>query len=156
MRELLLTKGKVALIDDDIYDEISKYKWCYFPCGYAARGATKNGKNISVYMHRQIMNAPKGQMVDHKDGNSLNNLRENLRLCKSIQNQRNSKIPKNNTSGFKGVTWYKPSKRWRAQITLKNQCIYLGYFIEKIDAAKAYNEAAKELFGEFSKLNKIS
>lgn len=96
------------------------------------------------------MNFPRGE-VDHKNGNGLDNRKCNLRIATSSQNKANTKIRRDNTSGFKGVIWHKASNKWMARVADK----YLGLFRSKYEAAKAYNQKAKEMFGEFARLNEI-
>ena len=96
------------------------------------------------------MNAPKGMSVDHINGNKLDNRKSNLRICTHAENLRNLKKAKNNTSGFKGVSWYSKSKKWRAVITFGGKYHHLGLFVKKQDAIDAYNQKAKEYFGQFA------
>ena len=104
-------------------------------------------------MHRVIAGTPDGMETDHRDGDTLNNLPDNLRNCTNIQNQCNRGKQANNKSGFKGVTWYKRSKIWRVQIKVYGKVIHLGYYLIPEQAARAYDKAAKKYFGEFAKLN---
>jgi hypothetical protein len=104
-------------------------------------------------MHRVIMNAPSGMLVDHRDGNGLNNQKSNLRICNRKQNQQNRPMNSNNKSGYKGVCWNKRSNKWRSGIRVDNKDIFLGSFFCLVKAAKAYDEAAKKYFGEFAYLN---
>ena len=157
MKKIPLTQGKFATVDDEYYDELIKYKWYphhTFNLCYAVRN-TKciKGKRGIVYMHRQILNAPHGVMVDHKDRTGLNNCIYNIRLCSNSQNQANSKKQINNTSGYKGVVWHKSKKKWIARIRCDGKLIYLGYFDNAVKAAKSYDKKAKELFGEFAYIN---
>ena len=103
-------------------------------------------------MHREIMHAPKGMVVDHIDGNSLNNRRSNLRLCTVSQNHQNRRRTYG-SSKYKGAWWDKRRNKWVAAITFKGKYIYLGFFDNEIDAGKAYDRKAAELFGEFAYLN---
>jgi len=115
-----------------------------------------DGKNQRmIYMHRVIMNAPPETETDHINMNSLDNRRENLRLCTRAENSANKKKYSTNTSGYKGVTWCKATKKWKAQITVNYKNKVLGYFQNILDAARAYNEAAKEEFGNFSNVNEV-
>ena len=99
------------------------------------------------------MNAPPGVQIDHRDGNGLNCSRDNLRLCTNQNNRRNSRKGNRNTSGFKGVSFFKRDQNWRAYIMLDARQIHLGYFKTSEEAARAYDNAAKELFGEFASPN---
>lgn len=113
-----------------------------------------NGKITLI--HRMIMNAPKNLEVDHIDGNRLNNQRENLRLCNSSQNKCNRGARKDNKSGFKGVSWHSQRNKWTARIkTPYGKYISLGLYDDKIDAAKAYNQAAREHHGVFAFINQV-
>ena len=104
-------------------------------------------------MYREIVGAGSGQVVDHKDGDGLNNTRENLRVCSRSDNEHNRRIDTKNSSGFKGVYFNKPMKKWMARISINNKRMYLGCYDNKVDAARAYDKAAKKHFGEFARLN---
>lgn len=152
MKKIPLTQGKFALVDNADFEFLNQWKW-YCEKDYAARQIKKNGKNIVLYMHRVILSAKKGQFCDHINGARNDNRRENLRLCLHAENMRNSKIQINNKSGFKGVSYNKKAKKWKAYI---GRAIYLGFFSCKEDAARAYNEAALKRFGEFARLNPVA
>jgi|SRR5699024_12026504 len=106
-------------------------------------------------MHRVIMNPPEGMYVDHINNNKLDNRKSNLRLCTHMQNRHNSVANINNTSGYKGVFWHNQAKKWRVQITTRGKTHSFGLYHDKHEAAKAYNEAAKDLYGEFAYLNEV-
>jgi len=150
-----LTQGKFAIVDDHNYEWLSKYKWYYGCGGYAARdildGTTKKKKTI--LMHRLILNAPPGKECDHIDGDRLNNLESNLRLCTHAENQHNQRPHQDGTSRWKGVCWHKRDGKWRARIHFENNRKHLGCFKSEDEAALAYDTAAIELFGEFARLN---
>lgn len=113
-------------------------------------------KNIgTIRLHRLIISAPDNMLVDHINGNTVDNRKSNLRLCSHIENLRNSKVQSNNKTGYKGVYWHTRNKKWIAHITIKRKSIHLGVFSTKEDAARAYNEAAIKYFGEFARLNNI-
>lgn len=158
MKEIPLTKGKVALVDDDDFEWLYQYSWCYsekvFGCkyGYALRGFKQNRKTKLVKMHREIMKAPAGIQVDHIDGDKLNNQRSNLRLCTHGENCRNR--ISTGASGFKGVFWFAPDSRWRAMFKMNRKIKLVGYFKDARDAAIAYDEAITKAFGEFARTNK--
>ena len=143
MKKIKLTQGKYALVDDKDFSRISKHTWHYTSHGYAYKD--------DVSMHRFILNAPKGKQVDHKNMNGLDNQRKNLRICTNLENMRNYSKPQNNTSNFKGVSWHKRGKIWRAYIKLNYKQIHLGHFSDKLSAAKAYNKAATKYFREVNK-----
>lgn len=149
MREIVLSQGKVALVDAEDYERISQFKW-NFNGRYAKRTVLVDGKYITIMLHNFIMNTPEGMVVDHIDGNRLDNRKTNLRICTRLENSWNQK-PRNNVSGYKGVSFYKPRNKWRARIGQD----YIGLFDTKEEAAKAYNLKAKRLYGEFANLNEI-
>lgn len=156
MKEIKLTRGMVALVDDEDFLALTVYKWCAFKdrkTFYAVRYEHSQGKQTKVYMHRVIMSAPIGMFVDHKDHDGLNNQKSNLRLCNHSQNGRNRQVSRNNTSGFKGVCWNKQAEKWMAYIKDNGISRTLGNFDSREEAAKAYDMAARKLFGEFAKLN---
>lgn len=144
--------GKFAIVDDEYFDELSKRKWHSGKCGYPAAASyflTKERRPIM--MHSLIMKLGKGELVDHIDGNPLNNQKNNLRRCTKKQNNMNRIKSYGKLSIYKGVS---PSnKRWRSQIMINDKYIHLGCFGNEIEAAKAYDKKAIELFGEFAKLN---
>lgn len=157
MREIHLTQGKIALVDDEDYEELSQYKWracLWHRVWYAIRHTTRNGVKTNTSMHRHLMKAGRGTRVDHRDGNGLNNQRGNLRFATAQQNQHNRRSKwKNASSKFKGVYWHGAAKKWRAQITISRRHIHLGVFKTEKAAAEAYDHAAQELYGEFVVLN---
>jgi hypothetical protein len=153
MKEIPLSQGKVAIVDDDMFEELSKFKW-YFNKGYAVRQTP--GRHIDrkkICMHREIIRTPDDLETDHINHNTLDNRRENLRICTVAENQHNQNIQKMNTSGYKGITWIPSYQKWKAMIRVNNKRVFLGYFKSSVDAAKAYDEAAKKLHGEFAKTN---
>lgn len=107
-------------------------------------------------MHRMIAKTPKGMFTDHKDGDRLNNQKNNLRVCTISQNCKNYSKPITNTSGYKGVSWEKPRQKWKVQIKCNTHKIHIGLFVDIKDAALAYNQAALLYHGEFAHLNIIS
>lgn len=159
-RLIPLTQGKLATVDAADYEWLNRWKW-YAQLDkkrnrwYAKRSEWIAGKRRFFAMHRCISNAPIGVQVDHRDGNGLNNRRGNLRPATNQQNGCNRGPNSNNTSGHKGVSWYKRKNRWLAQIEIKvdgkRQIKYLGRFIEKADAAVAYAYAARKYHGDFAR-----
>jgi hypothetical protein len=172
MKRIPLTKGKYALIDDADFECVNQFKWAYSSKnGYCCRSIqgsafnikTGKKKNISILMHRFILNAPKGMEVDHKNGNRLDNQRKNIRICTISENRRNcSKRKSKCLSKYKGVTFERRSGRknkstvpWKAAIRAPGvkSPKFLGFFATEKEAALAYDSAATLYFGDFSKLN---
>lgn len=144
-----------ALVDDEDYAVVSRFRW-HIISGRGKRYAVHNLSHKlgggHARMHRVVLWCPKGYEIDHINGNGLDNRRKNLRICTHQENTWNSR--KNpNSSGFHGVCWKKREQLWVAQITKSYKKIWLGLFKNKIDAAKAYDEAAKKLHGKFAQLN---
>lgn len=156
MKLIKLTKGKFAKVDDEDFEMVNKFKWYSVKDkhSYRAFSCMKiNNQWKTVYLHRFIMNFPEGKQVDHINIDPLDNRRSNLRVCSQSENQHNRTKQRNNTSGFKGVYWSAETKKWRAKIRINNNLINIGYFADKVDAAKAYDKAALELHSSFAKLN---
>lgn len=154
-KEIQLSRGKVAIVDDEVYESLARHKWHCDSIGYAARKVWKGFKCETVRMHRALVDAPDGMVVDHINGNKLDNRRSNLRVCTRAQNLMNRGKQRNNTSGFKGVSYHKQCSKWMAFIKLNKRFINLGLFDTPEAAALAYNEAAKKYHGEFAKLNEV-
>lgn len=147
MKEIILTNGEIALVSDEDYERVVEMRWMKESIGYV-----KSTKWQSVRLHRFIMNAKYGDIVDHKNCNKLDNRRENLRFATKAQNAINKNIKSNNTSNYKGVALMH-KKYIRAYITVNRKQIHLGIFKTKEDAAIAYDNAAKIYYGEFANLN---
>lgn len=151
MKKIPLTKGKYAFVDDADFAFLSQWKW-FLGNGCVCRDEGDNRgqkKRQRFYMHREILNAPAGMEVDHKNRDFLDNQRGNLRLANSSQNKMNRKKRSDSGSKFKGVRWLKNRSQWTARIKTKT----IGYFNSELYAAMAYDLWAKELFGEFALLN---
>lgn len=153
-----LTQGQETIVDT-IDADLATLKWYarwQSSRYYAGRNDPKN-PGRSLFLHRIVLSRvirrslTQSEYCDHIDGNSLNNVRSNLRLATKAQNNRNMKKPSHNTSGYKGVSWRKNAGRWRAYIFINNKQIHLGYFDTPEEAHAAYCEAAKELHGEFAR-----
>lgn len=157
MKEIRLTKGMVAIVDDHDFDLLNKLKWQAQKMKnnwYASTAIRENGKQKTVFMHRMIFSlSDKTIWVDHKDHNGLNNSRSNLRLCNRSQNTANRRPNQNKTSKFLGVCRYK--EKWRAALKFNGKAYHLGDHLTEELAAKAYNEGAKKFHGEFANINII-
>ncbi len=148
VRRIPLGKGLFATIDSADCEEVSKYHWYSSRGGNVYAAATRNGR--TVYMHRMLMRPRKGYVVDHIDGNGLNNRRCNLRVCTPAQNLAN-KSPRGGSSQFVGV--YRRRDKWVAHVTRRGKYYYLGIFDDEVAAAKARDRKAYELHGEYAYLN---
>lgn len=159
MKKIPLTQDQFAIVDDADYEWLSQFKWCAdkrVRTFYVIRSQRIKGKNFFIYMHRLILGLERDDKreADHVNGDGLDNRRSNLRIVTHRQNLWNlSAQSERGSSRFKGVSWYKRDKKWRSGIRYNDQLIHLGYFDDEIDAAKAYDVKAKELFGEFARLN---
>lgn len=156
MREIPLTQGQVALVDDEDLELVNKYKWSCRPGKrtFYAQAATRiKGRNYCVKMHRVIMHVPTSQQVDHIDGDGLNNQKSNLRLCNNSENAMNRRKRLNTSSKYKGVSWWTARQRWVADIWLSGKNVRLGTFQQEIEAARVYDAAARIHFGQFAKTN---
>lgn len=152
MKQILLTQGQIALVDDCDYDSLMLYDPWHAHCGhntfYAARHSPESSTRALMLMHNIIMC---GKGIDHIDHNGLNNQRNNLRFATSRQNQQSRR--KNQSSLYKGVTYREDRGSWRARIRIDGELISLGYYAAPEDAAKAYDVAAITHFGEFAFTN---
>lgn len=150
-RYIKLTQGKFAIVDSDMYEELMRTSWCaqkssgrklYYS---AVRGIKRNGKSITIPMHRQILGLEPGDgmVVDHKNRNPLDNRRVNLRIASQAENLRNTGLARNNTSGYPGVSWDKKYRKWVA-----NFHIHLGRYDDIEDAIESRRQAEKKYWGE--------
>ena len=152
--EIMLAKGKIALIDVGDLDVVATYDhWDTDPSRndlcYAR--SSRHSKQPRIYMHRLLLSLGPREYADHINHNGLDNRRCNLRLCTPVQNTHNSRPMRG--KGFKGVCFYEPTARWRVKITSDGKLKELGYFSTAIEAARAYDDAARILFGSFAYLN---
>lgn len=149
MKEIKLTQGKVALVDDGDFNYLNQFTWYVHKQRTGSHYAYNNikRKNIAISMHRLIMDTPPSMDVDHIDGNGLNNQKNNLRNCTRSQNNANRKP----IGKYKGVSY--PGKYIRAKINIDRKSIHIGYYKTDKLAALAYDKKARELYGEFAYLN---
>ncbi len=145
MRKIMVGKSSFTSVDDNIFNTISKTGWWINSYGYAVRQIRSGKKRINTYLHHLVLEKKHGFDIDHIDRNKLNNQLSNLRYLKREQNNYNSGIHKNNTSGFKGISFVKSRNKWRAYIGGSKNRIELGQFKNKEDAINARLEAEKNI-----------
>jgi hypothetical protein len=148
IRPISLTKGKIAIIDEEDYKLVNKYRWNFN--GRYAQSYEKNAQYKTITMHRLIMRPPIGFVVDHINHDMLDNRRCNLRICTQSQNEANKKINITNTSGKKGVSFDKKNNKWRATIRINHINVVIGWYSDIDKAGEAYLAKAKEIYGEFA------
>jgi len=160
-REIPLTRGKIAIVDAEDYDRLAGLKWTACKCvrkgreiWRACRWVGGRGARTTIYMHRVIVAALDGELVDHRDGDDLNNRKNNLRRCTPTKNQQN-RFARHNKTGFKGVRLRAASLKrgYCSEITVEGRTKHLGYFSTAEAAAHAYDTAARAAFGEFANCN---
>lgn len=152
MKEIPLTQGMVAYVDDEVFWRISPHRWQaakHRNTFYAVRSICIDGRRTTIRMHREIMMSFPGEMIDHVNRNGLDNRVQNLRVATAQQNAFNRKGQKNNVSGYKGVSFHEKSQKYYARITISGITKTLGYFDTPEEASKVYNQAANEYFGRF-------
>lgn len=169
MKEILIKyTGRKILVDDEDYERINQFNWTdggtirrYFSVkrkikeGYAFNINASRTTIAYVSIANEVMQCFDGQMFDHIDRDPANNQKLNLRLCTHQQNGMNRTKQKNVSSKYMGVSWHKTISKWIARIKKNGKLFHLGYFLKEEDAARAYNNAAKELFGEFANINNL-
>lgn len=151
-RRIRLTQGRFAIVDPEDYEALSRHKWCAAKDGntyYAVRSQAYK----QIRMHREILKVGGGLVCDHINHDGLDNRKANVRICTRQQNSRNRRAQEGTTSRYKGVDWNKRLQKWRARIYLNGRARFLGYFSSEIEAAKAYDRAARKYHGEFASLN---
>ncbi|MFA5292907.1 MAG: AP2 domain-containing protein [Phycisphaerae bacterium] len=152
-----LTQNQYAIVDFDDFCKLTRFEWYAYDNGntfYAVRPGFYNGFPCFIRMHRVIMNAKRGVVIDHIDHNGLNNCKYNLRPATPAENRLNNRRGFNSpTSKYKGVFYDKRRNKFRAVISIDGKKKHLGYFDNEIDAAKAYDKAARESRGRFAVLN---
>lgn len=158
MKKIPLSRGLFVLVDDEDFEELNQFKWSVMKskdCFYAVRNfRISKGKKITILMHRQILKLTNPKILgEHRDGNGLNNQRYNLRISTHSENMRNTRPVKTGVSIYKGVSWAKKNNKWQVSIQVNKERIFLGLFVNEIEAAIAYDKAAKLHHGEFAWLN---
>lgn len=158
MKEIKLDHGFVALVDDDMFDKLSRYEW--YSHKHTNRHTNYAKRNVNgriVFMHHFILPRMDGYLIDHIDNDGLNNQKENLRYATHSQNNANATKRAKAQSEFKGVSLDKRKtrgcKKWSAQVMKDKKSFWLGYYENPVDAAKAYDKKARELYGEFARTN---
>jgi phosphatidylethanolamine-binding protein (PEBP) family uncharacterized protein len=154
MKKIPLTKGRFALVDDDDFAELMKFKWMFSCFGYAVRSCRINKAGVTkkqtVWMHRVICNTPEGMLTDHINKDKLDNRRANLRVCTKSENGMNRGVQSNSKTGYKGVFFDGP--RFKACITINGVQKHLGSYKTKEEAHLAYCKHAGVIHGEFSSI----
>ncbi|MGB2866426.1 MAG: HNH endonuclease [Sedimentisphaerales bacterium] len=156
-RRIPLTQGKCAIVDQDDFERLNKYKWYAVKSTntfYARRTKRAGKKYVFIMMHRDVIHPPGHFLVDHINHNGLDNRKANLRLATCAQNSYNRiYFRKSKSSKYTGVSWQKQRKKWIVVIRYNCNNKFIGYFEDEIQAAKAYDKAAKKHHGEFASLN---
>lgn len=146
-------KDGYAIVDKK-HSYLDKYNWHLNQYGYVVRSGYINGKKTIIQLHREIMLFP-DKSIDHVSGDKLDNRKHNLREATVSQNGYNRGAMSNNKSGYKGVSWQKKAKRFRAAICVNTVRMHIGQYKTAIEAAKAYDRAALKLHGEFARINNV-
>lgn len=149
-----------AIVDKEDAAWALQFTWRRKRCAigrtaYANRSLQRNKKQVILSMHRELMGHPEGLEVDHINGNGMDNRRSNLRICCHAQNMVNRPMSKNNKVGYKGVRWDSDRHKYRAVIRHDGKYYWLGSFRTAIEAARAYNDAALTMHGEYAHLNDV-
>ena len=144
MKQIPLSNGGFALVDDDDYPFLSQWKWKRHPQGYASRTSWKPHKWITILMHRLINKTGKGFETDHINGDKLDNRKANLRNVTHSQNERNKPLRSDNTSGYKGITWDKARQKWQAKTKHDRKMRNLGRFDTPEEAHAVYEAYVSE------------
>ena len=147
--QIPLTKGKVALVDEEDYERLTKYSWRLKQSAGGNLYAQRDAHDGSlIVMHREVLKPPPDKQVDHINGDGLDNRRSNLRVCSPGQNQANAE-GWSGTSEYRGVRWRESKGKWVAEIKIDGKSHHIGYFDDEVEAARAYDRRAMEEWGEF-------
>lgn len=157
-RLIPLTQGQNAIVDASDYEWLNQWNWFAWwspetESFYARRSLRVNGRLTMIHMARELLDCEIGEFPDHISHETLDNRRANIRKGTNSQNMCNRRQRPDNTSGYRGVTFYKDRKQWVSRISVNKRRIHLGYFLTPEDAAHSYDEAAKKYHGEFAVLN---
>ena len=155
MKRIKLSQGKFALVDDEDFKRISMFEWYAAKNRHTWYARRSINKTRYIGMHHEVMRTSSSVQHDHKNGNGLDNRKDNLRPCNHSQNRMNCRKIKGTTSKYKGVSFNKKDKRWCVTIGLNNRHFFVGNFTDEKEAALAYNKAAKVHFSDRAKLNII-
>lgn len=157
MKKIPLTQNQVSLVDDEDFDKLNKFKWYADKqlSGFYARRMSYQNVRKCIHMSHVIINCPKGKQVDHINHDTLDNRKDNLRVCSNRENSINRRMLSNNKTGYRGVVWHKRDKKFASQIKNKGKHYHLGSYDCKHEAALVYNRKAKELHGKYAFQNKI-
>jgi AP2 domain/HNH endonuclease len=148
--------GLFAIVDEEDYPLVAPHRWGVHKAKttFYAVAVVRNGSQWrNLRMHRFIMGAPSNRFVDHANRNGLDNQKQNLRICTNTQNMQNQRKQERGMNHYKGVWWIERDRRWRAGICINGKRTNLGRFATEIEAARAYDAAAVEAFGEFARTN---
>lgn len=146
-----IAKAKTTLIDKEDYEKVSKFRWNFNNGAVSTNIKLVNGRRTTLKMHRYILNLPaRHPLVDHINGDPLDNRKKNLRICNHAENLRNRGKAKNNKSGYKGVSWAKHANKWQASICTNYKQYHLGLFDDPKEAYRVYKKACKELHQDFA------
>ena len=148
-----LPTGHLVLVDRDDLEMLSHWAWSLDGRGYVQASITAGSRKTTVRLHRLLVLPDPNVEVDHINGDRLDNRRSNLRPCSHAGNQRNRTRQSNNRSGYKGVCWHGQHRKWHAQLNYHGRTLHLGYFDRPSEAAHAYDQRARELHGDFARLN---
>lgn len=148
LEKIKLTQNQFALVDDNLFDELNQYKW-YAQKGHNTYYVKRNKKYNEIYMHRVVLNLEcgDGMIVDHINGNGLDNRKENLRVVTNIENCHNRRIHSHNTSGYTGICWVKRYQKWLAQIVVGGKQVCLGYHSNILDAIESRKQGEIKYWG---------
>ena len=151
MKTIPLTKGQHTLVDDADFERLAEYKWqaLKLPNHFYA---VRQQEGRSVLMHREILGLTDPNVkVNHRNGNGLDNQKENFQVATQRENLQAFQTPrKGKTSKFRGVSWCSSRKKWATYIQKEGRCVYVGRFVSEVDAARAYDTAARESYGPFA------